>query len=141
MKKNELESKGDGQKILLSLGANEGNMQANFDMALQKIEVNIGEILKASSRYTTEPWGYKNQNYFLNQVLLVQTKLTGHEVFVETSQIEQLFGRKRSASNQYGPRTMDIDLLFVEDQIIENEHFDCATSAIAFEEIYISSTN
>jgi 2-amino-4-hydroxy-6-hydroxymethyldihydropteridine diphosphokinase len=84
--------------------------------AKEQIEKRCGSILKASSVYETAAWGKEDQGAFLNQVLKVETNLHPEEVLKTILQIEEYLGRKREL--KYGPRTIDIDILFFNDKII-----------------------
>lgn len=108
------------EKVFLEIGGNIGNVDQTFDIAIEKINIHIGKIINVSSRYKTEPWGYQNQNFFLNQVVYLNTVLSPAEVLEQTQLIENLLGRKRDANNQFAPRSIDIDILFYGDRIIKN---------------------
>jgi len=107
-------------KVYLGLGGNVGKVSETFDTAAIEIENLIGRILNKSSRYRTEPWGNKNQDYFLNQVLCVETSLNAEDVLKEILAIEKKLGRDRNMDNQFAPRTIDIDILFYGEKIINN---------------------
>jgi 2-amino-4-hydroxy-6-hydroxymethyldihydropteridine diphosphokinase len=104
---------------LILLGCNVGNCESNFKRSIELLEINCGEITAASSIYQTAPWGYQDQDYFLNQVLQINTTLNPEELLVQTSKIENELGRIRQEIN--GPRKIDIDILFFNDlQVITN---------------------
>jgi len=107
-------------KVYLGLGGNVSKVSETFDTAAIEIENLIGRILNKSSRYRTEPWGNKNQDYFLNQVLCVETNLNAENVLKEILAIEKKLGRDRNKDNQFAPRTIDIDILFYGEKIINN---------------------
>jgi 2-amino-4-hydroxy-6-hydroxymethyldihydropteridine diphosphokinase len=106
-------------KIFLSLGTNLGHQVNNLIQATEMIKKRIGAVIKCSSVYKTEPWGFKSDNYFLNQVLIVLTKKLPENVLKEIKAIEAEMGRLRS-SNVYESRIIDIDILFYEDIILDN---------------------
>jgi 2-amino-4-hydroxy-6-hydroxymethyldihydropteridine diphosphokinase len=92
---------------------------SNFKRSIELLEINCGEITAASSIYQTAPWGYQDQDYFLNQVLQINTTLNPEELLFQTSKIENELGRIRQEIN--GPRKIDIDILFFNDlQVITN---------------------
>lgn len=107
-------------KVFLGIGGNIGNKQQNFQKVLIRVSIRIGNILKKSSIYETPPWGFHSENNFWNQVILVKTELTAEQLLPAIHKIENEFGRVRS-KNQYSNREMDIDILFFENEIIENE--------------------
>jgi len=78
------------------------------------IEKKIGIIVKLSSVYETEPWGFVDDMPFLNQVVIVDSVLTPNEMLDEIHDIESELGRVRSSVG-YEARTMDVDILFYDD--------------------------
>ena len=106
-------------KVYLLTGSNVGNSKALLNQANLYIIQLVGEITAASSLYQTAPWGNTNQQHFLNQVLEVSTNLEAKEVLTTILNIEQQMGRTRE--EKWAPRTIDIDILFFNNNII-NEH-------------------
>ena len=104
------------QHLFLSLGGNLGNTREIFEGAYPLIEKKIGKILVYSSIYRTEAWGPIPQADFLNQVLLVSTSLKPEACLTELLEIERQFGRERK--ERWGPRTLDLDILYYGDVII-----------------------
>ncbi len=104
--------------LFLGLGGNIGNVSENFKISLEKIDKDIGRIIAKSSMYKTEPWGNKNQDFFMNQVIEVETALSADDVLQRILKIEILLGRNRDKDNQFAARTIDIDILFFGDEII-----------------------
>jgi len=80
------------------------------------IQRKIGHIQTLSQVYETEAWGKTEQATFYNQVILVRTEMTAHEVLNTIHEIESQLGRQRT--EHWGPRTIDIDILFYENEII-----------------------
>jgi len=105
--------------VFLSLGGNLGNTQEIFEQSYQAIENKVGKILQKSSLYRTAAWGFKEQADFINQVILLESALHPHEILTEIQSIEKQFGRERLVT--WGPRTLDLDMLFIEDLIVHNE--------------------
>lgn len=105
---------------ILSLGSNVGDRLNFLDLAKIEISKTIGPIQLSSNIYETEPWGVENQESYLNQVITVQTDLTPFELLNDIHLIEKNLGRIRTAL--YGPRTIDIDILYYEEKIIDNEN-------------------
>lgn len=106
------------ENVFIGLGGNVGKVSENFDIAIEKIKELIGPVIKQSSLYKTEPWGNKNQDDFLNQVVWIETNLPAHKILKTILDIERQMGRNRSKDNQFAPRTIDIDILFYGDKII-----------------------
>ena len=103
--------------VYLCLGGNIGNTRAIFKKAIEQIESGIGRCVLKSRLYTTEPWGFKAEQLFLNQVVVVETELEPHVILELCQQTEAELGRTRSGKG-YQPRTIDIDILFIDNQII-----------------------
>jgi len=104
----------------LGLGGNEGDRLENLSECITAIERECGHILMRSNVYETEAWGLKSELKFLNQVIQVQTKLSAKDLLDKLLLIEQNLGRKRRASG-YADRPADIDILFMNKEIIETE--------------------
>jgi 2-amino-4-hydroxy-6-hydroxymethyldihydropteridine diphosphokinase len=94
-----------------------GDREANLSEAVSRIEENIGNILKSSSLFETEPWGFESESKFLNSAVEVETKLTPSGVLGAILMIEAQLGRVRS-EKQYSSRVIDIDILFYDDLIM-----------------------
>lgn len=110
------------EKVFIALGGNVGRVSEKFEMAIEKIREMIGPVIKQSSLYKTEPWGNKNQDDFLNNVICVETNLTSDEVLKNILAIEKTMGRNRNKDNQFAPRTIDIDILFYGNKIINTDN-------------------
>jgi len=104
--------------IFLGIGSNIGNRDANLKEAVTQIGVNIGEILKVSSVYETEPWGFEADNSFFNMAVKVVTTHTPSGVLGAILMIEAQLGRIRT-EKQYSSRIIDIDILFFDDLIMD----------------------
>ena len=109
------------KKIFLGIGTNLGDRETNLKIAVGRIEENIGHVIKSSSVFETEPWGFKTDNQFLNMVVKVETKLTPSEVLDSILMIETLLGRTRGVK-QYSSRVIDIDILLYEDLILNEKN-------------------
>ncbi len=79
---------------------------------------NLGEIVARSSIYETDPVGYAAQPRFVNAVVALQTPLFGEELLQRLLEIEREFGRDRQRTPRNGPRTLDLDLLLVDDVVL-----------------------
>jgi len=106
------------EPVYLSLGTNLGNRAENLRTARQSLPPRVN-LLKASSIYFTPPWGYQDQPDFLNQVVEVQTDLAPLPLLRYLKAIEAEMGRLETF--RYGPRLIDIDILFYEGCIVQCE--------------------
>lgn len=102
--------------VYLLTGGNIGDRLNNLHQSCYWVERMIGSIIKKSSVYETAAWGKTDQSAFLNQVLWVTSELTAHYILKTILLIEEKMGRKRM--EKMGPRTIDIDILFYNAQII-----------------------
>ncbi len=102
-------------QIFLALGTNLGNREQNLRQALSRLDPQIKELV-VSSIYETEPWGYTEQPRFLNQVVIAETELEPLELLDYLKKIEASL--KRIATFRNGPRTIDLDILFYDDTVI-----------------------
>ncbi len=106
------------EKIFLGLGSNLGDRFANLTNAVQSLPPAV-KVVEVSPVYQTEPWGYTEQPAFLNQVILAKTGLAPEKLLSYLKSIEISVGRKPTF--HYGPRQIDIDILFYGQQIISKD--------------------
>ncbi|NOQ24744.1 MAG: 2-amino-4-hydroxy-6-hydroxymethyldihydropteridine diphosphokinase [Bacteroidales bacterium] len=104
-------------QVFLLIGGNLDDRFGLLSAAKEDISIEIGTILKESSIYETAPWGFESEQDFLNQVIIVSTSLSPIQVLRKCQIIEDRLGRVRK-SEQYISRTMDIDILFYNDEIM-----------------------
>ncbi len=105
-----------GERVYIGLGSNLGNRKEALDQAVAELPPEV-HVTRRSPVYETEPWGYKEQPFFLNQVVEGRTKLDPGSVLEHLKAIESQLGRQPSF--RYGPRRIDLDLLFYADWVIE----------------------
>lgn len=107
-------------KAFLSLGSNMGDRLEYLSKAIDKIaEIQGCNILNKSRVYETEPWGYENQEAFLNLCISIETSLSPYELLESLQKIELELDRVRKI--HWGPRTIDIDILLFDDIICEDD--------------------
>lgn len=107
-------------KVYISFGSNIGDREYQINEALRKLEQIQDTKLKAvSSLYETAPVGGVVQDDFLNGAAIVETNLTPISFLNEIQRIELELGRKRKI--HWGPRTIDLDVLLMDDVVIEHE--------------------
>jgi 2-amino-4-hydroxy-6-hydroxymethyldihydropteridine diphosphokinase len=103
-------------EVYLLTGGNIGDRLDYLLKAKELLKKKCGSILQESSIYETAAWGKEDQKAFLNQVLKIETNLLPETLLKTILEIEEFLGRKREV--KYGPRTIDIDILFFNDRII-----------------------
>ncbi len=106
------------QKVILGLGTNLGDREANLRSAVGRIKEDIGTIVHLSSVYETEPWGFSAEDLFLNMVAEVETNLKPSGLLGRILMIEAEMGRLRQGKG-YSSRIIDIDILFFGKRIID----------------------
>ncbi|MEA2833049.1 MAG: 2-amino-4-hydroxy-6-hydroxymethyldihydropteridine diphosphokinase [Methylobacteriaceae bacterium] len=100
--------------IGLGFGSNIGDPAANVTRALEEIEARgIARITACSSLWRTAPWGYTEQEDFANLCALAGTRLSPAELLSALKKLETDLGR--TAGLRWGPRVIDIDILFYDD--------------------------
>ena len=102
--------------VYLLLGSNLGNSEQLLTNAIEAIAEKIGHLQKSSSLYRTAAWGKEDQPDFLNQIIIVASKLSAAAILKEILTIEHHLGRIRTTKN--AARVIDIDILFFNDEII-----------------------
>ena len=100
--------------VYLGLGTNLGDRKQNISKAIEAISLKMS-ISKQSSLYETTAWGYTDQPNFLNQVIQVETNLSPLRLLNFLKKTEVELGRVENF--RYGPRLIDIDILFYDDLI------------------------
>lgn len=104
----------------LALGSNEGDRVGYLQQALQQLRFNKKiTILSSSSFYETEPLANLEQRWYVNATIAIETTLSPKELLNLCLDIEESLGRERDPENQMAPRTIDMDILFYGDQVIE----------------------
>ncbi|MES2836517.1 MAG: 2-amino-4-hydroxy-6-hydroxymethyldihydropteridine diphosphokinase [Bacteroidota bacterium] len=107
-------------KAYILLGGNIGDVRANFT----KVEVFLVsdgiKITNKSSIYVTKAWGKENQPDFLNQVLGIEVDFDANSLLTRLLSIERVIGRIREEGKKWLERVIDIDILFFNDEIINN---------------------
>lgn len=107
-------------EVYLLTGGNMGDREAFLEKAAKAIEEKCGTVLTRSSIYETAAWGKQDQEPFLNQVLMIRTRLEPLQLLKTLLRIEEKLGRKREI--KYGPRLIDIDILFFGNKIVREHH-------------------
>jgi 2-amino-4-hydroxy-6-hydroxymethyldihydropteridine diphosphokinase len=101
--------------IYISLGSNLGDRLANLRNAMTNISPKVKAVAQ-SSIYETEPWGYSDQPSFLNQIIKANTDLAPFDLLAFFKEIEVSMGRQETF--RFGPRLIDLDILFFDDLVI-----------------------
>ena len=106
-------------EVYLSFGSNVGDRQANIKNAVTELNIAGVNLKQLSSLYETEPWGNTNQKSFLNMAGTFETLFSPSELMGKILAIENSLGRRREI--KWEPRIIDIDILFFENEIINDK--------------------
>jgi 2-amino-4-hydroxy-6-hydroxymethyldihydropteridine diphosphokinase len=102
--------------VYIGIGSNMGDRRANCIHAVKLMNESGIMVTKESSLYETKPWGLKEQSLFINMAVIAETDLSPESTLAALKCIEKKMGRQKSA--RWGPRCIDLDILFYEDSII-----------------------
>ena len=105
-------------EVVLSLGGNKGNREKLLFHAVESLNDNF-QLLRVSKIYETQAWGGVAKANFLNQIAIISTAKKSDEVLEIIQKIESDLGRTRE--EPWGDRTMDIDVLYFSNQVIETD--------------------
>lgn len=108
------------EKVVFVIGGNLGNRVELIEQANKMLRENFSTPLLSSSVFETAAWGNLSEGDYLNQVLVFQTDLDPEAVLIIIQDIENQLGRKRE--EKWGNRTMDIDILYFGQQVIQNQN-------------------
>ena len=116
------------QDIYIGLGSNLGDRLANIRKAIKLMKREGIEIIDESSIYETEPVGYKEQSWFLNSVVKGRTELSPGRLWKRLEKIEKSMGRESEI--KWGPRIIDLDILFYENKILNGKQLQIPHSEL-----------
>lgn len=108
--------------VYMSLGSNLGERFEMINKAITEIEKTIGSVMARSAFYETESWGYESANKFINACIAVRTDIPANECIILLKNTESLLGRKKTTKNGYSDRLIDIDILFYDDMVINEDN-------------------
>lgn len=104
----------------IALGSNIGDKERYLRHAIEALDTTPAcKVTRVSSFLVTKPYGVTDQDDFLNGCLILRTLLTPHELLDVLHKIEQREGRERIV--HWGPRTLDLDIIFYDDLILEED--------------------
>lgn len=107
-------------KVFLLIGGNMGDRLQNLHQAITLLSAACGPVIQQSAVYETAAWGKTDQAAFLNQALLLTTELSAQELITTVLSVEEQLGRHRF--EKFGPRVIDIDIMFYNEDIINEPH-------------------
>lgn len=109
--------------VYLGLGSNKGDRVGYVQQATSLLGAIEGvKIVRTSSLYETQPWLEKETTWFVNAIIEIKTSLSAQNLLSECLRIEKQLGRNRNVEGHFGDRTLDIDILFYDKEIIDDEN-------------------
>ena len=106
-------------RAYISIGSNQGNRREQMERAIAFLMVLGGAIVKRSDYFETKAWGKEDQPDFLNMCLELTTTKSAHKLLKVIQDIETQLDRQRT--QKWGQRTVDLDILFFNDAIINDD--------------------
>ena len=109
--------------VYLSLGSNKGDRIGYVQQAASLLGMNEEiSIVRSSAFYETEPWNMNTKTWFVNAVIEIKTKYSARELLTICQEIEKKLGREHKTTSNYEDRTIDIDILFYNNDVINEEN-------------------
>jgi 2-amino-4-hydroxy-6-hydroxymethyldihydropteridine diphosphokinase len=107
--------------VFLLLGSNIEPRMSYLAKAEKLINQRLGNVVSASSVYETEAWGYISENEYLNKLISVETTQDAFKTLEILLETEQLCNRQRTAADTYSDRTLDADIIYFNEEIINTD--------------------
>ena len=108
--------------VYLCLGSNSGDRLKLIEQAVSFLNLAQDiKLIRTSALYETEPWGVKNQNWFLNMAVEIKTSLSPQDLLIKLQNIERTLGRNREKEIRWGERPIDIDIIFYDNLVLESD--------------------
>lgn len=109
------------REVYIGIGTNLGDKLVNISKATDLIQREIGDVLKKSNIYESDPWGFESKEVFLNAVVQLETVETLESTLRKCLIIEESMGRVRESTKGYTNRLIDLDVLLCEQEEISNK--------------------
>lgn len=113
--------KNQGVEAILSIGSNIGDSKANLNRSCQYLERDCGSIIRLSSFYESEAWGFQADQKFLNAVVVLQTQLPPMQLLEKLKGIEVEMGRDIQKRDGYASRIIDIDIIDYNQEVFKSD--------------------
>ena len=108
-----------GYQAILGIGGNIGDVPKRFNHLFYYLRKSpLVDVVETAPIYRNPPFGYLNQDYFYNSIIVIKTQLQPKALLRYILHTEKRFGRKRSFKD--APRTLDIDMIFYENRVIQS---------------------
>lgn len=111
------------ETVFILTGSNVGERESLLERACDLVGRFCGRIIAKSSVYESEPWGFEAEQWFLNQVIEIETELPPDDLMLKLMDIEKDLGRDRTTPHKgYVSRPMDLDILYYGNKIVDTEY-------------------
>ena len=108
-------------QVFVSVGSNLGDKIENCQKGIDGLLADGRSVLVGSSSfYRTSPVDYKDQDWFVNRVVKIETALNPFDLLDKIQGIEKAMGRK-TGTIRFGPRVLDLDIIFYDDQVVQTD--------------------
>lgn len=107
-------------QVILSLGSNQGKKLLNIEKCIDLLHNEVGTIVKVSSLYESKSWGFESDDFY-NCAVLMHTNFSPSKLLKKILKVESKLGRVRNNTSRYQARTIDIDIISFDSEIIETE--------------------
>jgi len=107
-------------KVVLALGSNLGDKKAFLIQAIGEIHNHLGFVVQASAVYETPSWGFESFPFY-NMCILIHTHFDAGFLLSKLKEIEKKLGRTQKTVENYAARTVDIDLIYFNDAVINTD--------------------
>ncbi|MBC7440883.1 MAG: 2-amino-4-hydroxy-6-hydroxymethyldihydropteridine diphosphokinase [Flavobacterium sp.] len=109
--------------VILSLGSNKGEKLLQIKEAIAQIHLQIGTVIEVSSLYQSDSWGFESDDFY-NCIVLIHTEKSPLKILSSIKKIEKVFGRIKKLNGKYEARTIDIDIISFNNEIIKLEQLE-----------------
>lgn len=107
-------------QVILSLGSNLGEKHENIQRCIDLLHNEVGTIVKVSSLYESDSWGFESENFY-NCAVLIHTYLKPQKILKRILKVENDLGRIRNTTTDYQPRVIDVDIISYDDLVFAEE--------------------
>tara|TARA_R110002049_G_scaffold261617_2_gene437714 strand:- start:1775 stop:2278 length:504 start_codon:yes stop_codon:yes gene_type:complete len=104
---------------VLQLGSNMDGRRKMLAIARDMLGEIVGSLKMESSLYESEPWGNSSLNWFLNQIVVIDTSITSRQLLEKCQYIESEMGRSEKTKSVYENRIIDIDIIFYNNEVVD----------------------
>jgi 2-amino-4-hydroxy-6-hydroxymethyldihydropteridine diphosphokinase len=128
-------------QIYLLVGGNLNNTSEKFEQLFLLLQGRVGVIVQKSSYYQSKACGFESKHDFINIALCLQTELSPFELLKVTQFIESELGRTKKTTTNYQDRTMDIDIIFYDNEIIKTPDLEIPHPRMHLRNFVLTSLN